>query len=623
MARVVVVDPDPRIRGALVRLLGAAGHLTSEFSDAASVDQQAADAALVFAAAGPGGCLIDPTAAQLSVLNPNARIVWTGPLAGAIRPAVVAGVGIDVLELPTRLPALKGLLARHLKKRVGDRWSGEAFLRQVDGHEQRFPPIRVLFLAHRLGASGTLRVGEAEIDVQQGKIADARGLPGVGMGGGLMHAIGAAIGQGQTPDVAMQSAGVAVLVDLLKLAATGNGDRPVRFVSKDIRPPVVLPTRLPRLLGLALEQVRPPDTVRHELGARPSRLVSLHPPDDSPERMWGLSPVALRVVRAGRSARNLGALLSAAGGAGKDSVWTAVAFLRQLGILRFDDELPAESAASLSAATMVDDIVIEAVAPATPEPVPEPVDPRAEALLEELARLQALSPWVLFSLEDPTDVTLDEVTQRFRDCSAEHHPDRFATEPEQVREAAAECFAVWVDARDRFDDEAFRAEVRERLIAARDGRVYVSEGEKKKAKLALSQGLYHARRKTWPDAIAAFEESVALDPTEWEAGFQLLLARWRSGDLPAAQAAEALAEVSPTTLKGRAEVRFQVGEARLAAGDEAGAYKSFEEAVSAVPDHTGAARRLRLRALRQEKAAESGQKAGIRGLFKWGRKGDG
>ena len=623
MARVVVVDPDPRIRGALVRLLGAAGHLTTEFADPDAAGEQVSDAELVFASAGPGCTFVDPTAARFRAFRADVRIVWTGPLAATIRPAVAAGVGVDVLELPTQLPALKGLLARHLKAKVGDRWSGEGFLRLVDGPEARFPPVRVLFLAHRLSASGTLHVGDAQVDLQQGKIAGARGLAGVGQGGGLMDAIGASIGQGQTPDVAMQSAGVAVVEDLLKLTIRATGEHTVRFAASDIRAAVVLPTSVPRLIALALEKMRPPSEIKRELGARPSRAVSLHPPDDSPERKWGLSPVALRVVRAGRQARNLGALLAAAGGAGRDSVWTAVEFLRHLGILRFNDEIPDATAAALGAATQIDDIVIEAVAPASPPPVPVPADPLVEALQSDLAALEALAPWELFELDEPTDITIDEIVQRFRDRSADHHPDRFATASEAVQEAAAACFAIWVDARDCFDEETFRAEVRERLIAKRDGRVFVSETESKKAKLAYSQGQYHARRQTWADAIRAFEEAIQLDPLDWEYGFQLILTQWKSGALTPTQAADALAEVSPNSLRGRAEVRFQAGEALLAAGKERAAYKAFGEAVEAQPDHVGASRRRRLRALRKEKSADGQQKGGLRGLLSWGRKKDG
>ena len=618
MARVVVVDPDPRIRGALARLLGDAGHLASELPDVESVGELATSAALVFAAAGPGGSLIDPTAAQLYLLNPNARIVWTGPLAATIQPAVDAGVGVDVLELPTRLPALRSLLARHLKRYAGDVWNGEVFLRRVEGLDERFPPIRVLFLAHRLNASGTLTYGDVEVDLQHGKIADVRGLPTVGMGQGLMQAIGEAIGQGQPPDAAMRAAGVDAIAALLKLSNASEGDRPVRFTSCPIRAQVVLPTRLPRLLGLALEQTVSPAEVRRELGGRSARLVSLHPPEDSPESTWGLSPVGLRVVRAGRSALNLGDVLAAGGGSERHAVWMAVEFLRQLGILRFDDERPSQGLTSGEAAILIDDIVIEAVeVPAEPEP-----DPREAELKEALERISSLQPWDLFSLEEPTDVHLDVITQRFRDASSEHHPDRFVTAPPAVRELAASCFAAWGNARDLFEEEAFRDEVRARLIARRDGLVFTSETDRKKAKVAHSLGQYHARRECWEEATAAYEEAVQLDPGAWESNFQLLLTRWRAGVLTPAAAAEAMAALTPTTMQGRAELRFQVGEALLAAGEEAAAYSAFQEAVNAVPGHVGAARRLRLRSMRQDKAAAE-RKAGLRGIFKWGRKDEG
>lgn len=613
MARLVVVDPDPRIRGALVRLITSAGHVADEVGAIEDALELVDGAALVFVAAGPGGSAIDAAMAVLQEVDPLPRVVWTGPVAALIRSAVDAGVGMDCLELPTRLPALSSLLARHIQRKVGDRWAGETFLHQIRGKGSRFPPVRVLFLAHRLGATGVLRIDDLEVVVKQGRIADARGLASVGSGGGIMHAIGMAIGRGENPDDAMRTAGVEVLRALVGLDAS---ERDVSFTVEDVRAPVVLPTEVPRLLSLALSKARPPSEVKRALAGRPSRAVRLHAPDDSPETAWGLTPVALRVVRAAARAQTLGALVSAAGGAERDAVWEAVDFLLKLGILRFEDNAVHTGPATPPSDVVFSDIVIEAVETT-------PVDPKAAALSARAAELEATPPWELFDLSDPANVTVDHVAERFRALSVAFHPDRHTTESAAVQEAAASCFAALGDARDRFDDEAFRAEVRARLIAQREGRVFVSDTDRKKARMAATKGEHAVRRKDWATATTCLEEAVSLDPEAWEAALQLAVARWRSGATTPAEAAAELEKVRPATPAGRADARFQLGEARLAAGDEAGAYAAFEEAVVAQASHVGAARRLRMRARRGQAPAEGTDEkkgSGLRGMFGWGRR---
>ena len=613
MARLVVVDPDKRIRGALARLISTAGHLVDEFDDAAAASVHLTGAELVFVAAGPGGSAIDPSMAAFEAAAQSPKVVWTGPVAAMIQPAVAAGVGVDCLELPARLPALKAMLSRHIARRVGDSWSGDLFLRKIEGKGDRFPPIRVLFLAHRLGATGVLHIGSMAVVVKQGKIADATGVAAVGGGGGLMQAIGAAVGQGKPPDAAMQDAGVEVLKALVQTDADALD---VRFAVEEVRAPVVLPTSIPRLLTVALQAVRPASEIKRELAGRPSRGVELNAPADSPENTWGLSPVSLRVVRASKKARNLGELVSMAGGAEKESVWEALDFLLHLGLLRFlDSSVHGTEHDGGADDAVFSDIVIEAVQQ-------KPVDPRVAEYRQKAEELEQTPPWELFGVDDPANVTTAYVDEHFRKLSAQWHPDRFAGVDSELADAAAACFAAYGDARDRFSDEDYRNEVRDRLIAKREGRVFVTEADAQKARMALTRGEHAARRKEWDAAIPDLTLSVELDPRAAEAHFQLCMARWRSGSIAADEAAALLAEIHPNTVPGRAEARFQEGEAHLAAGNEAAAYQAFAKAVDIKADHVGAARRLRMRARRGETGdTESASKkpGGLRGIFGWGR----
>ncbi len=611
MARMLVVDSDPRIRGGLVRLLGAAGHVTDEYDTAEAARAVLAEADIIFASAGPGGSLIDPSMAVFGAEDAHC-VVWTGPVAAMIQPAVEAGVGADCLELPTRLPALKGLLARHLQQTVGDRWSGEVFLRQVQGKGERFPPCRVLFLAHRLNASGRLQAGPIELTMQQGKLAEAKGIETVGGGAGLMAAISAAIGQGQSPDAAMHDTALAVIKAVIQLDADTLD---VSFTVESQRSSIVLPGTVPLLLAQALKALRPPDVVKSELAARPSRRVRLAAPDDSPETSWGLSPVALRMVRAATKASTLGDLLAGAGGAERDAVWEALDYLLHIGVLQLDDEKAQGLSSVHRPVESFSDIVIEAVEA-------KPLDPRVVELQEKALEIQSTPPWELFQLTAPSDVNITVITERFRETSRQFHPDLFASEGKDIQYAAAQCFSAVGDARDKLDSEEFRQEIRERIIAKREGRVYVSEAHRKKARMLYTQGEHSARRKDWTTALANLEESRELDPTAWETHLQLVLARWKSGGLKASDTVTELEQVVAATGRGRAEVKYHLGEALLAADREADAYASFQATVDIDPDHVGARRRLRMRARRDEKSSDTAGKpsGGLRGMFGWGRK---
>jgi predicted negative regulator of RcsB-dependent stress response len=611
MARLLVVDPDPRIRGGLVRLLGAAGHVTDEFESVDAARAVLAEADLIFVSAGPGGSLIDPSMAVFGAEDVHC-IVWTGPVAAMIQPAVDAGVGVDCLELPTRLPALKGVLGRHLKRTLSDRWAGDAFLHQIRGKGDRFPPCRVLFLVHRLSASGRLQVGSTEITMQQGKLAEARGIPTVGEGEGLMAAITTAIGQGQSPDAAMHDTAMAVVKALVQLDAD---DLEVAFTVESQRSSIVLPDTVPRLLAKALKELRPPDVVKTELAARPSRRVRLAAPDDSPETAWGLSPVALRMVRAATRASNLGDLLAGAGGPERDAVWESLDYLLHIGVLQLDDEKTQLVDGRQRPEEVFSDIVIEAVEA-------KPTDPRVVELQEKAREIESTPPWELFEVENPADINVTTVAERFREASRQFHPDRFTAEGKDIQYAAAGCFSALGDARDKFDDEAFRDEVRARIIAKREGRVYVSEADRKKAKMLYTQGDHSARRKDWTSALSSLEQSRELDPTAWETHLQWALARWKSGRMKSDEAIVELEKVVAETGRGRAEVKYQLGEAFLASQRETEAYACFQKTVEIDPDHVGARRRLRMRARRSEQGGESTGKTsgGLRGMFGWGRK---
>lgn len=635
MARIVVIEPDPRVQQALARALHGSGHALDAFSDemSALADLTVRPADLVIAAAGPGGSLARRTWSALDVLDSAPPIVWTGPVRAMVLPLIQAGRGADFLETPAARPAVQGLLQRLFGGGpVEDRWSGRGFLDEVDGDSDRFPPARVLFLVHRVSGSGVLTVGEDDfqwsVTLRKGRIIGCAGI--LGLTGGatpeadaeatdLMAALGRAIARGGDPESTMRAAGVSI-ARMAVMAADEAAQRVVFTADEPGRAQVQISATLPQLLAEATRIQHPAADVRRRLAKRRNDGISLHPPDDAPEAQWGLPPVALRLMRDASRVSTLGELLGAARGGETDEVWLAVDLLLGLGLLDV-----AESGATPRPAAPppapADDIEIEAVAPEKPAQGED-----AAKLRAALAEMKSAEPWEVLGIEDADLLEDDELESAFRKRSAEFHPDRFQGASGLVQKLAAACFARVGDARARFEDTDFLIETRQRLRAAQDGRSFATESEKAEARLIAKRAEVAARKKQWGEAHALWVKAVAVDPTETSYEWQRLVSGWRCGALEGAHVAETLVSLQGLTVSQGAEVYNIVGEIRLREGDEEAAYVAFNKCVELKPDHIDARRRLRLRDMRSgkdEPAAASGKGLGaLKGLFSFGRKGD-
>ncbi len=645
MGHVVVVDADSRSGRALADLLLKLGHRVDVAESVSGARAAlAARPELIFVGAGPGGDLIDPTWEALCTLPGRGKVVWTGPLRELVEPALDADIGDDFLAIPPRLPALNALLARH-RGAATDRWSGADFLAEIDGPAHRFPPARVAFLAHRVGASGWLVVagpgGEEAVAFAAGRVVGARsaGALGAALGlptgaGELAALVGAAIAGGRSPDEAMVE--IALCIGDLWLGCPA--DARVLWRAEAPPRPLGLPLPVPRLLARCLERARPAAALRGQLGARRGDRLSLSLPDDAEEGAWGLSPAALRLVRAAGRAPTLGALLEA-GGADRDDVWLALDWLLHLGLLQA--EAPAGDISGISVEGV--DVAPEgppirpavAAPPARPAAVPPAPRPAAaaaparpggpaEPLQALLTQLTGAAPWDVFELSAPADVNIDELDKRFRAASSAHHPDRHGGSPPEVARLSAEIFALVQAARAAFDSEDFRKEVRERLLCRAEGRPYVSDADRKAARLHFKKGEAALRARRMPEAVEELAAGAARDPLDWEIAVQLIIAEWRAEKVPPLVAAERLLAVKTDRKSVNADIQYHAGEMLLSAGKEDEAYKRFSACLEKDPEHVGAQRRLRLRQAREVKEVEarsSSALSGIKGLFSgWGKK---
>lgn len=175
---------------------------------------------------------------------------------------------IDGRRLAALLAGVAG--SRAATAEAGPEWDGAAFLERVDGPAEKVPPIRLLFLAHRVDASGVLlaeRPGEAaRIVLKAGRVVHVEGVPGLLASldprlpdpQNLPQNVAAAVAAGHAVDRVLDAAALG-LGEWLARTARRRGGR-VRFDVRGTGPSGAfpLPLSVPRLIasGLRMGVVR-------------------------------------------------------------------------------------------------------------------------------------------------------------------------------------------------------------------------------------------------------------------------------------------------------------------------------------------------------------------------------
>lgn len=637
MARVVVIDPDPRTRRRFAELIRPLGHTADLFADetAALAGWGIDEPAVVLAGLGPGGALAEGIWETMQTLGAE-RVIWTGPIPEMALKLLQSGKGHGFVMVPPTAPAVAALFGDDQAPGGAD-WSGPQALEAVDGSAKRVPLAQVLFLAHRIGATGRVEVsggGAAfSIGVQSGRVVAWSGLPGLleerlegvspSGAGDLMGQLGAAIGQGASPDLAMQTAAVALGA---RVAATlQEPGLHVRWRADGFGAgaPMPLPTPIPSLLASGLSEARGPVAVRRTYGPRRKLGVRATQPNDAPESQWRLPPVALRMVREAGRVDTLGELLAAAGGE-SDATWRALDLVVQLGLVAISEAAVSaprrRPAPAVQAPDPADDIEVTAVEAAAV------VDPELERLTQTLADLTRAEPHVVLGVKKADDASVEGLDQLFIERSAEFHPDRLAGADAKLKRLSEQCFTRVADAREALQDSDRRIELVERLRAAEAGVPWASYDDRRKAVLIGKQGEIALKKGSWDEAWRHLDRARRTDPTEFRYGFHALHAGWRAGKIPPHDAVQQLLALDGLT-------RGQAGDAFALAGeillreelDEDHGYSLLEKAVERNPELVDAKRRLRLRDMRRRKEddAQRQQAGPLRGLLRWGRKGDG
>ena len=480
------------------------------------------------------------------------------------------------------------------------------FLATVDGTLDQFPPLRVLALAHRVKATGRLVVQSQHatrtIELDQARVVFCTGFDGLVPGGrgDLGAQLGAAIASGTTSQRALELACTGLGAALTEFVGAEGGHVRFETVSAGARQRMVLPMSVPQIIASGLRVVRPVEVLRRVYSHQMSVKVRARLPDDAPESRWGLDPVALRLVREGLPGLTVREL------AKDDASLLALDLLIQMGIFELPNEdhgpvrftaRPGGRPAGREAAPGPRSAPREEVGPVVP-----PGDATAQKLAAALEELRGASALEVLGIKRSADVSEPKISAAFREVSGRFHPDRFASASAVARDLAAGCFSVVNDAWGSLKSPDDLAEARERLKAAEEGRVFVTEADRQKARVTFARGEILFRNKQWNEALPLLEQAAKMDSTVWRYAFYRVECALNAERMSPKDALAALSVLQPPPGAARADVLATAGELLLREGDEDAAYTRFEEALRENPEHIGARRRMRLRDMRGESA---------------------
>lgn len=595
MGRILVLHGDALTRAVVADALSALTRAPAlapsaaeglRLVDAGGIDAVIASPALLIA---EGGAVARRCAERV----PPVPVLVLGAHAPEGLAASVAGTLLPPLDADKLATALDAALAA--RGRGGAEWSGAAFLSRVTGTSDRFPPARVLFLAHRVGATGELRVEQAgrsvRIGMRAGKVVQVAGVPGL-LGtldrslvdrGDLSGDIAAAVAAGHAADQALQAAAEGLGAWLVDQASRNAN---VAFDAAWSPPAGAfpLPEPVPRLLARGLARARGDAELAHTWTALNDASVAVRLPADSGEPTWGLDAVATRLLRLAGRAPTVGRVLalaeppregaSPAGGPQRSERLRALELLRLLGLIVVSGE-PMEKPADRRA-----------------EPTQE--DSRAARLASALAELEAAHPVDALELGGRRRLTEEEVSNAYRAISQRYHPDLYFGTPPALRTLAEKCFAHVNTAYDALRAPGGLAEAHRLLEARARGETYVSEREHLSARVTFRRAEQLFRAKDYAAAASLFEEAARIDRGTWPHALQAIWCGWLARRVPGPAAVEKLDALRPPDAQRAAQVLVRTGTILKQEGRTADALARFRAALGRDPENRDAQREIRL-----------------------------
>ncbi len=618
MARILAVDDDALARAVLLDVLGGLGHEVVgasggtealKLAGAATFDLVITDILMPevdgFELAARIGRLTTPIPVVLS------SGFYRGDAEAQARTAGIAVVGFLPKPVqPDKVAAVVRMVlgsnvaaARTADPERGEEWSGVAFLAGLEGPIERVPPMRVLFLCHRVAGSGAVLVElgdvNATIVVRAGRIVHVEGVPGLLKTldprlpdhRHLGQDIAAAVAAGNDVQRALESAEEG-LGDFLTRSLTARGGL-VRFDPGAVPPAGAFPLSnpIPRLIAGALRRGRPIAQVTRDWDALELAAIHVRIPDDSPETRWGLDPTAMRVVRIAGSAKELGRLVKEASGPEAErrpEVLRAVDLLYLLGILLVDGG-PLETSNTETGSLVV------SRDGATEE------DPRVVRLRSALTLMETQAAVDVMELGDRRNITDDEVTSAYRDISRRFHPDNFFSAPPLIRALSEACFSKVNAAYEALRMPAGIADARRLLDARSNGRQYITARDHQAARVAFRRGELLFRNRDWRGADALLLEAVKMDPTSWPHALASSRCGYLSRRITFEVAVSQIDAIQVPDPVRRAELSVAIGNILKLEGRHAEALRRFKNALESDPENRDAMREVRLHGQRSSR----------------------
>ncbi len=591
MARILVVDDEPLARALLVDAVRGLGH--------EGVPAPSARAALTLLAAGDiDAAVVDADMPEVDgydlarqiasssravpvilVGTPDARAAGV-PLRGHVtRPLDPGQIARLLSDAPTKAP-----------ERAVDGWSGSEFLARVNGPASRFPPLKVLFLAHRLGAGGLmeLRPEGARVGLARGRVVAVEGVSGLftkvdaalSAHDELAAGARAAVAMGLPVDRIFTGAAAGLGVWLMGRGVRGA----VRFDTNWVSPPgsFPLPTSIPRIVADAVRERPAVDWfARGSATARP-RL-----PDDAPESRWGLDPASLRVLRQVGAGRQIEALLRENAS---------------------DPSRLAEAGRSLSLLTELGLVVVDGGPVEAPNAGPQTRaenNPAVARLREALTGMQGKHPVDVLELGSRLVLQESDVALGYREVSRRFHPDLFYNEGPVARTLAESCFGQVNAAYESIRVPAGLSEANRLLDARKQGVPYVTEKDHQSARVAFRKGEMLYRSRDWKGAAPLFEEAWRLDPGTWPHALYRAQCNYLARIAPLDETIELIRPLGGARPSRQAEVLVVIASVLKAGGQDEAALAACRSALEKDPENRDALRELRLNERRVAKQADS------------------
>jgi len=557
-----------------------------------------------------------------------------------------------------------------------EQWSGVDFLTQLSGLSAEASPVRALFLAHRVRASGRLWMTQGvevrSLDLFEGELVGCKGFIDLidGVEGerswSLMDWGKAGLDAGMEAGDALNELGVALCK--VALAVEDAEDWMVNFVQSTSPPdaPSQVPMGLTAALLAAIGQAVSDRQVRSWLEGVAAHGIETRRPVDAPTERWGLNAEMHRLLDAADRVDNVGAFFVEIGADG----WSSLGVLWRLGLIggttQSEPTVPDTQEPEGEPATQADPVSTErpnapaSAAPTPPPPKPQqkakvanPVDtptsgspakterpakrrkkrrrdPRIVAILrapyENPERMEAhlkeaydvlnrMRPEVMFRLKTVADLELEKIERRHRDACSRYHPDRYRNASQGVQVLAEACFTLVSDAFHTLKDETYTEELRIRFVEKETGKRVVTDKTRSLAKVEFAKADVLFKQKRYDEAYDLASRAAEGDPERWQYRYLLHRAAYRSGKSPLSEVRDAIGSLSGMNSLEKGNSLYIVGEMYMREGDEEKAFELFRQALTLDEHNVGARRRLRLKDRRSQEANERESPGLFGGLF--------